>query len=343
MLGDNVTTASFTQECGFLPLKMYTDNFPSRAARSIDDPLSSVCDGIPNAIVTDKYVDALLLQQCVIYVLLIIFSIFLSREELVEKRHTRISLYLDGVFHPRGLNGDNWIRVLKSIVAECIVFVLPIWYFVTNIILTDSTIYWYIFPTRSQEIVAYDREADIFHAGWCNLLQYPVKIAYIKSNSKLWSSALLQTFIFFQTCAGIHKAQKKIYDWIDTEIYMDEDVASVDQDGRMRCCYYNLHTHRSRNFNEDMLNDWKFANLYLHVFKEILENPEVRKKIKSEGEIADIKKYLGSIEQKLPLLITKDIFKTTISIPSLTGADEQSSLALTQGNDKNGAYINVVI
>ena len=322
--GNATSTAVFTAACSSFPVDLYSKDYPSRPAASMSNP-GAECTGISSGINSSTYVDTVYSQQYLIYVFLWGLTQYLSMLEGYEKILVRVSAGPGGIFVPcsdtqynhatffakMNCSGAGIISIrshskLPWYVSSYsyrvqwsarLVELLALWFMVT-LFMPEQIQEWYVFPTVDAEAAFIgtlqnigDTETTKF--GWCNSLDQPLELTYVKYSSPSISASILKALAFLQMCYAMVESQRALYDWINIGEYIDESNKDV-------CSYYDIHKKRSRIFSEPMLYDWLAVNFYYPIWHKILNDPnyvKLRKRVKRKNlEIA--REALCSIHDK---------------------------------------------
>lgn len=257
---------------------------------------------IDSNIANSSYTDWALITQYVIYAALLSFAVHLVEREKVEKRYLRVALYLQGVFLPV----DDQSRVITPfrkkypyLVAflpyfdKSFAFVLGVLYLLSLTVYTPARQEWYVFPSSEEQEDFMDKYNEF--TNWCDALTAPVFLTYSQPPNGVQFSVLAEVVLFFTGVYALSDSQSTIYDWIDTDNYMN-------MQRRDSCCYFNVHANRSRIFNELMVIDWLVARVEGPTLKSIINDDayqKIREDLKEEN-VEKLKKILISIEEKMP-------------------------------------------
>jgi len=326
--GNATSVAVFTAACSSFPVDLYSKDYPSRPVLSMSNP-DAKCTGISSGINSSTYFDYVFAQQYFIYALLWLLSLYLSNLESYEKVFVRVSTGLGGAFLPCSdtqfahstfyakmrCSGECHISIRSHskvpwYITSCccrvqwsarLVEILALWYMITLFMFPEQLQEWYVFPTIEAEVTFMERiesigDTETTKFGWCNSLDRPMKLTYVKYSSSTLSTSILMALLFLKMCYEMIESQRALYDWIDTDEYMDETNKDT-------CSYFDIHKKRKRVFSEPMLYDWLAVNFYYPIWHKILNDSDhvkVREKLNAKN-LEIVQDALCSVHDKCVL------------------------------------------
>ncbi len=295
--------SSYIRSCpATTPMRMLINNFPRRPGISPEAPSTTNCTGLASGVEL-KFDNIALSLQIFVYFILLFYSAFLVNAEARESSYCLVAYYLGGVYVPTRDNVQNFKWEIPFFLSLSAVYLYTL--FGTPL----TSLNWYVFPTQADESAFLNANGDSTNLNWCSSLSYPVYVTYKQSDSRaIEPSDILEFVVFFSNLFALSRAQKVVYDWVDTDAYMN----SANKDSLV---YYDIHKNRDRIFNETMLEDWRVLNVYLPVLEGLLASSLTvnGKTLLNTESNPDFKKKLLLEECKSVVNIIK---RKSIDIPS---------------------------